>query len=39
MRELTYRDAIREALQEEMRRDPAVFILGEDVGKYGGSLA
>jgi pyruvate dehydrogenase E1 component beta subunit len=38
MRELTYRDAIREALQEEMRRDPAVFIFGEDVGKFGGTF-
>ena len=38
MRELTYRDAIREALQEEMRRDPAVFIFGADVGKFGGTF-
>jgi len=36
MRELTYRVAVREALQEEMRRDPTVFLFGEDVGKYGG---
>lgn len=38
MRELTYRDAIREALQEEMRRDPGVFVFGEDVGKFGGTF-
>ena len=31
-RELTYLEAIREALAEEMRRDPKVFVLGEDVG-------
>ncbi len=38
MREATYLDAIREALAEEMRRDPKVFILGEDVGAYGGAF-
>src|SRR6195952_1196871 len=37
-RELTYLDAIREALAEEMRRDPHVFVLGEDVGAYGGAF-
>ena len=36
MRQITYREAIREALFEEMRRDPSVFQLGEDIGKYGG---
>jgi 2-oxoisovalerate dehydrogenase E1 component beta subunit len=36
--ELTYLDAIREALAEEMRRDPKVFVLGEDVGEYGGAF-
>lgn len=34
MRKITYRDALREALQEEMRRDPTVFLLGEDIGRY-----
>ncbi|MFN8178468.1 MAG: alpha-ketoacid dehydrogenase subunit beta [bacterium] len=34
----TYVDAIREAMQEEMRRDPAVFLIGEDVGTYGGAF-
>jgi len=38
MREVTYLDAIREALAEEMRRDPKVFVLGEDVGAYGGAF-
>ena len=36
--ELTYLEAIREALAEEMRRDPKVFVLGEDVGEYGGAF-
>lgn len=36
MREITYAEAIREALREEMRRDERVFILGEDVGRFGG---
>ncbi|MDP8933822.1 MAG: alpha-ketoacid dehydrogenase subunit beta, partial [Cyanobacteriota bacterium] len=30
-------NALREALDEEMARDSAVFVLGEDVGQYGGS--
>src|SRR5438045_6342853 len=38
MREVTYIDAIREALAEEMRRDAKVFVLGEDVGAYGGAF-
>ena len=37
-KELTYIEAIREALSEEMRRDPKVFVLGEDVGEYGGAF-
>lgn len=36
---LTYREAIREALREEMRRDERVFLLGEDIGVYGGIFA
>jgi 2-oxoisovalerate dehydrogenase E1 component beta subunit len=36
--ELSYLEAIREALVEEMRRDPKVFVLGEDVGAYGGAF-
>src|SRR4051794_29136994 len=38
MREISYLEAIREALIEEMRRDPKVFVLGEDVGAYGGAF-
>lgn len=38
MREITYADAIREALCEEMRADPRVFLLGEDIGIYGGAF-
>jgi 2-oxoisovalerate dehydrogenase E1 component beta subunit len=37
-RELSYLEAIREALIEEMRRDAKVFVLGEDVGAYGGAF-
>ncbi len=35
---ITYLDAIREALGEEMERDPTVFILGEDVAQLGGAF-
>jgi acetoin:2,6-dichlorophenolindophenol oxidoreductase subunit beta len=35
MREITFSQAIREALAEEMRRDPSVFIIGEDVAEAG----
>jgi len=38
MPEKTYLEAIREALGEEMERDPAVFIMGQDVGRYGGAF-
>lgn len=38
MRELRYREALNEALHEEMARDPTVCVLGEDVGRYGGVL-
>jgi len=34
-RELTFAEAVREALAEEMRRDPNVFIMGEDVAEAG----
>lgn len=37
MREITYRDALREAITEEMDRDEKVFLMGEDIGAYGGS--
>jgi len=38
MAETTYLEAIREALFEEMERDPNVFCLGEDIGAYGGAF-
>lgn len=37
LREMTYRDALNEALKEEMRRDPNVFVIGEEVGHYQGA--
>jgi pyruvate dehydrogenase E1 component beta subunit len=36
MTETTYRDALRDALREAMQRDDRVFLMGEDVGSYGG---
>ncbi|MBI1723295.1 MAG: alpha-ketoacid dehydrogenase subunit beta [Gemmatimonadetes bacterium] len=38
MAEITYLEALRAGLREEMLRDERVFILGEDVGKYGGAF-
>lgn len=38
MREITYAEAIREALRQEMTRDDSVFLFGEDVGTYGGAF-
>ena len=38
MTTLTYLQAISAALRDEMRRDPNVFILGEDIGKFGGAF-
>jgi len=35
MREIAVKDAIREALDEEMERDPEIFLLGEDIREYG----
>jgi pyruvate/2-oxoglutarate/acetoin dehydrogenase E1 component len=35
----TYREAVREAMREAMRRDERVFLMGEDVGRYGGCFA
>lgn len=39
MVEMRMRDALREALREEMLRDERIFLLGEDIGLYGGSYA
>lgn len=38
MREITYAQAINEAMSQEMRRDGDVFLMGEDVGLYGGAF-
>jgi pyruvate dehydrogenase E1 component beta subunit len=38
MPELTYAEAIRTAIREEMNRDPRVFLIGEDIGVYGGAF-
>ena len=38
MREITYADAIREAMSEEMRRDENIIFMGEDIGLYGGAF-
>ena len=35
---LTYLEAIRQGIWEEMERDPSVFLLGEDIGAYGGAF-
>jgi pyruvate dehydrogenase E1 component beta subunit len=37
MKTMTVREALREAMTEEMRRDPAVFLMGEEVGEYQGA--
>ncbi len=38
MRELSYLGAVREALRQEMQRDERVFLIGEDIGVYGGAF-
>src|SRR5882672_7136407 len=38
MPQLTYLEAIRQGIWEEMERDPSVFCLGEDIGIYGGAF-
>lgn len=39
MRQTTYRDAVRDAISDAMTRDENVFLMGEDVGQYGGCYA
>ncbi len=39
MRKITYREALNEALREALQRDERVFLMGEDVGHYGGCFA
>ncbi|MBM2825966.1 MAG: pdhB, partial [Dehalococcoidia bacterium] len=34
---IAYREALNQALREEMRRDPDVFLIGEDIGAFQGS--
>jgi len=36
---MTYREAVRSALRDAMKSDPRVFLIGEDVGRYGGAFA
>jgi acetoin:2,6-dichlorophenolindophenol oxidoreductase subunit beta len=38
VKEMTYLEAVREAMVEEMRRDADVFLIGEDIGVYGGAF-
>src|SRR6188768_3110965 len=37
MKELQFREALREAMSEEMRRDPNIFLMGEEVAQYNGA--
>ncbi len=37
MREIRFREALREAIAEEMERDDRVFLMGEEVGRYQGA--
>src|SRR5688500_11301191 len=37
MREIQFREALREAMNEEMRSDPRVFLMGEEVAEYNGA--
>ena len=39
VRRITYREAVREALRDALLRDQRVFLMGEDVGRYGGCFA
>jgi pyruvate/2-oxoglutarate/acetoin dehydrogenase E1 component len=39
LRDMTYREAVREGIRDAMRRDGRVFLMGEDVGRYGGCFA
>src|SRR3970040_1816034 len=39
MKRISYREAVRAALREALQNDPRVFLMGEDVGRYGGAYA
>src|SRR5512139_2761262 len=36
---ITYREAVRQAIRDALQRDPRVFLMGEDIGRYGGCFA
>lgn len=36
---ITYREACRQALRDALLRDPRCFLMGEDIGRYGGCYA
>ncbi|MCA1996207.1 MAG: alpha-ketoacid dehydrogenase subunit beta [Armatimonadetes bacterium] len=38
IKEMTYREAVRQAMVDEMERDPNVFLMGEDIGRYQGTF-
>jgi pyruvate/2-oxoglutarate/acetoin dehydrogenase E1 component len=38
MRTVSYTQALREAIEEELRRDKDVFLMGEDIAEYGGAF-
>jgi len=38
MRELSYMEALREAMRQAMQKDDRVFLIGEDIGVYGGAF-
>ena len=38
MRQITFQEAIREAMSQEMRKNELVYIMGEDIGVYGGAF-
>ena len=37
MREIQFREALREAMNEEMRRDASIYLMGEEVAEYNGA--
>jgi pyruvate/2-oxoglutarate/acetoin dehydrogenase E1 component len=39
MIKITYREAVKQAIREALQRDPRVFLMGEDIGRYGGCYA
>ncbi len=39
MTDITYRDALKEAIRDAMREDPSIVLMGEEVGRYGGAYA